>query len=64
VLQGIAFVSALLVGVFVFGNFPFSRTLDYPLKFICIPFVVWMAFVMSPRASVLAVLVFAAVSIA
>jgi signal transduction histidine kinase len=64
VLQGIAFVSALLVGAFVFGNFSFSRTLDYPLKFICIPFVVWMAFVMSPRAAALAVLVFAAVSIA
>jgi signal transduction histidine kinase len=64
VLQGIAFVSALLVGAIVFGNFPFSHTLDYPMKFICIPFVVWMAFVMSPRASALAVLVFAAVSIA
>ena len=63
VLQGAAFVSLLLVGVIVFSDFLFSNAQDYPLKFICIPFAVWAAFEMSPRAAALAIAVFAAVAV-
>jgi integral membrane sensor domain MASE1 len=60
---GAAFISLLLVGVIVFSDFLFSNAQDYPLKFICIPFVVWVAFEMSPRAAALAIVVFAAVAV-
>jgi signal transduction histidine kinase len=63
VLQGAAFVSLLLVGVIVFSDFLFSNAQDHPLKFLCIPFVVWVAFEMSPRAAALTILVFAAVAV-
>src|SRR5436309_8829564 len=49
VLQGAALVSLLLVGAIVFGDFLFPNAQDYPLKFICIPFVVWTAFELRPR---------------
>jgi len=62
-LQGVAFVSLLLVGMVVFGDFLLSGTRDYPLKFICIPFVVWVAFELSPRAAALTILAFVAVAI-
>jgi C4-dicarboxylate-specific signal transduction histidine kinase len=35
----------------------------YPLKFICIPFVVWVAFELRPREAALAVLAFSVVAI-
>jgi len=58
VLQGVALVSLLLVGVIVFGDFLFPKAQDHPLKFICIPFVVWVAFELQPRAAALAILAF------
>ena len=64
VLQGIAFVSLLVVGAIVFGDFLFPNPQDYPLKFICIPFVVWVAFEMRPREAAFAVLAFSVVAIA
>jgi integral membrane sensor domain MASE1 len=36
---------------------------DYPLKFICIPFVVWVAFELRPREAALAMLAFSVVAI-
>jgi two-component system, NarL family, sensor histidine kinase FusK len=63
VLQCLAFASLLLVGLIVFGDFVFPNALDYPLKFVCIPFVVWAAFELRPRAATLAVLAFSAVAI-
>jgi signal transduction histidine kinase len=62
-LQGMALISLLLVGVIVFGDFLFPNAQDYPLKFVCIPFVVWAAFELRPRAAALAMLAFSAVAI-
>jgi len=63
-LQGIAFVSLLLVGILVFSDFILPGARDYPLKFICIPFVVWVAFELQPRSAALAILSFVAAALA
>lgn len=63
VLQGASLISLLLVGVIIFGDSLFRNAPDYPLKFVCIPFVVWVAFEFSPRATALAILGFSAVAI-
>jgi signal transduction histidine kinase len=62
-LQTSAIVSLFLVAVIVFGDFLFPNASDYPLKFVCIPFVVWVAFELRPPAAALAILAFSAVSI-
>jgi len=62
-LQGVALASLLLVGLVVFGDFPFPNGQDFPLKFACIPFVVWVAFELRPRAAALAILAFSAIAI-
>ena len=58
VLQSFAFLSLLLVGGIVFGGFLSAAGQDHSLKFICIPFVVWVAFELRPREAALAVLIF------
>jgi integral membrane sensor domain MASE1 len=63
VLQSVALLSLLLVGAIVFGGFLFPVAQGYPLKFICIPFVVWVAFELRPREAALAVLAFSVVAI-
>jgi signal transduction histidine kinase len=63
VLQSVALLSLLLVGAIVFGDFLFPAAHGYPLKFICIPFVVWVAFELRPREAALAVLAFSVVAI-
>jgi two-component system, NarL family, sensor histidine kinase FusK len=63
VLQSVALLSLLLVGAIVFGDFLFPTVQSYPLKFICIPFVVWVAFELRPREAALAVLAFSVVAI-
>jgi signal transduction histidine kinase len=63
VLQSVALLSLLLVGAIVFGDFLFPVAQGYPLKFICIPFVVWVAFELRPREAALAVLAFSVVAI-
>jgi len=55
-LQSAALLSLLLIGAIVFGAF-------LSLKFICIPFVVWVAFESRPREATLAVLAFSVVAI-
>jgi signal transduction histidine kinase len=61
VLQTVALL--ILVGAIVFGGFPSLAGQDYPLKFICIPFVAWVAFELRPREAALAVLAFSVVAI-
>jgi len=63
VLQGAALLSLLLVGAIVFGDFVSVAGQDYPLKFICIPFVVWVAFELRPREASLAVVAFSVVAV-
>jgi len=63
VLQGIATASLLVVGAIVFGDVLFPTAKDYPLKFVCIPFVVWVAFASRLREAPLAILAFSAVAI-
>ena len=62
-LQGVAVASLILVGLIVFSDFLFPNGQDYPLKFACIPFVVWVAFELRPRAGALAILAFSAFAI-
>jgi signal transduction histidine kinase len=63
VLQSVALLSLLLIGATFFGAFFSPAAQDYPLKFICIPFVVWVAFELRPREATLAVLAFSVVAI-
>lgn len=63
-LQITALISLLVVGALVFGGFLSPAWQGYPLKFICIPFVVWVAFELRPREAALAVLAFSVVAIA
>jgi two-component system, NarL family, sensor histidine kinase FusK len=63
VLLGAALLSLLLVGGIVFGDFVSIGGQDYPLKFICIPFVVWVAFELRPREAALAALAFSIVAV-
>ncbi len=63
-MQAAAMVSLLLVGVFLFSGFLSRNPYENPLKFICTPFVVWLAFELRPRAVSLAMLAFSAVVIA
>src|SRR5438445_7272719 len=63
VLQGAALISLLLVGAIVFGGYLFPNVQAYPLKFICIPFVVWIAFELRPRETALAMLAFSGLAI-
>jgi integral membrane sensor domain MASE1 len=62
-LQSAALLSLLLVDAIVFGGFFSPAAQDYPLKFICIPFVVWVAFELHPRETAFAVLAFSVVAI-
>jgi signal transduction histidine kinase len=59
-MQAAALVSLLLVGVFLFGGLLSRNPYENPLKFICTPFVVWLAFELRPRAVALAMLAFSA----
>jgi two-component system, NarL family, sensor histidine kinase FusK len=62
-MQGAAVISLLLVGAMVFGgSFP-GNAEGYALRFICTPFVVWVAFELRPRAAALAMLAFSAVAV-
>src|SRR5262249_34508285 len=52
-----------LVGLVVFGGlFPFQSK-NYPLEFLCIPFLMWAAFRFGPREAAIAILVLSAVGI-
>jgi two-component system, NarL family, sensor histidine kinase FusK len=62
-MQGAAVISLLLVGAMVFGGSLSGRLHEYPLKFICTPFVVWAAFELRPRAVALAMLAFSALAV-
>jgi signal transduction histidine kinase len=63
VLQVVSLISLFLVGASVFGGFLSPTAQDYPLKFICIPFVVWVAFELRPREAALSVLAFSVVAV-
>jgi two-component system, NarL family, sensor histidine kinase FusK len=63
-LQSTALLTLVLVSALVFGTFLSPDGQGYPLKFICIPFVVWVAFEFPPREAALAVLSFTIVAIA
>jgi len=54
----------LFVGQSVFGGFFQSSTGNYPLEFLCIPFLIWAAFRFSPRETAAAAFVIAAIAIA
>jgi signal transduction histidine kinase len=62
VLQGAALLSLLLVDAIVF-SFLSPTAQGYPLAFVCIPFVVWVAFELHPRETALAVLAFSVIAI-
>ncbi len=57
------FVSLGLVGEAVFGGSFLFATKDYPLEFLCIPILVWVAFRFSPREAATAVFILSGISI-
>lgn len=52
-----------LVGQIVFAGFFHSATANYPLEFLCVPFLIWAAFRFGPREAAAAILVLTAVAI-
>lgn len=63
---GEAFVlvaSVFLIGQTVFGGFFPSGISNYPLEFLCIPFLIWAAFRFGPRETATAVLVLTGIAI-
>jgi integral membrane sensor domain MASE1 len=54
----------LVIGQSVFGGFFPSSTRNYPLEFLCIPFLIWAAFRFSPRETAATTFVIAAIAIA
>jgi len=59
----ILLTSIFLIGQNVFGGFFPSSIRNYPLEFLCIPFLIWAAFRFSPRETATAVFVIAGISI-
>jgi len=53
----------IVVGLAVFGGLFPSRVKDYPLEFLCVPFLLWAAFRFSPREAATAVVVLSCVAI-
>src|SRR6266571_1895332 len=54
----------IVVGLVVFGGLYPSDVKNYPLEFLCVPFLVWAAFRFAPRGAAAAVVVLSAVAIA
>jgi diguanylate cyclase (GGDEF)-like protein len=59
----ILLASIFVIGQNVFGGFFSSSTRNYPLEFLCIPFLIWAAFRFSPRETATAVFVIAVIAI-
>src|SRR5439155_1229334 len=59
----ILLTSIFLIGQNVFGGFFPSSIRNYPLEFLCIPFLIWAAFRFSPRETATAVFVIAGIAI-
>ena len=53
----------LLVGIGVFGNLIPPETKNYPLEFLCIPFLIWAALRFSQQEAAVSVLMLSAISI-
>ena len=51
------FVSLITIGLLVFSNVLTSELQNYPLEFLCIPFLIWAATRFSPREAALATIV-------
>jgi len=63
-LEAVALLAALVVvGLVVFGGLLPTRAKDYPLEFLCIPFLVWAAFRFGQREAATAVVVLSAIAI-
>ncbi len=56
-------IGILFIGQSIFGGFFPSSTRNYPLEFLCIPFLIWAAFRFSPRETAVATFVIAAIAI-
>jgi diguanylate cyclase (GGDEF)-like protein len=59
----ILLTTIFLIGQNVFGGFFPASTRNYPLEFLCIPFLIWTAFRFSPRETATAVFVIAGIAI-
>lgn len=59
----ILLTSIFLVAQNVFGGFYPASTRNYPLEFLCIPFLIWAAFRFSPRETATVVFVIAGIAI-
>jgi integral membrane sensor domain MASE1 len=59
----ILLASIFLIGQNVFGGLFSASSRNYPLEFLCIPFLIWTAFRFSPRETATAVFVIAEIAI-
>lgn len=60
---GLLLACLLLVGLVVFCGLVPSATNDYPLEFLCLPFLVWSAMRFGPRGAATAIVVLSGVAI-
>ncbi len=59
----ILLLCVIVVGLAVFGGLFPSRVKDYPLEFLCVPFLVWASFRFGPREAATAAVVLSGVAI-
>ncbi len=57
------FCVLLVVGVFVFGGIFTSTEKAFPLEFLCIPIIIWVAFRFGRRETITAIIILAAIAI-
>jgi diguanylate cyclase (GGDEF)-like protein len=63
-IEAVVFVAAIfLIGQTVFGGFFPSSIRNYPLEFLCIPFLIWASFRFGPREVATTVLVISGIAI-
>jgi len=56
-------VSTIVVGEIVFGSFVLHGAKNYPLEYLCIPFLIWAAFRFGPREAATITLLLSAIAI-
>src|SRR6266568_1129467 len=61
--DAILLLCVIVVGLAVFGGLFPSRVKDYPLEFLCVPFLVWASFRFGPREAATAAVVLSGVAI-
>ena len=59
----VLFVYLMIVGLMVFGAFSIAGVKNYPLEYLCIPFLMWTAFRFGPREAATAMMILSGIAI-